>query len=81
MILQKTLKGTWVVLHRIKVSTRCGIDEGTVATCGYISPTNHEEQTIGARRKEFLIEHWKSIQSPKFFFNVKYNMIIGKRIY
>ena len=53
LMLQKNLKRKWVVLYGIKVSTSYGINEGTVATYGFVSPTNHEGQVFGARRKPF----------------------------
>ena len=59
MMLQKMLKGKWVVLYDIEVSTPYGISEGTVVTYGFVSPTKHEGQTIRSSRKEFLIERRK----------------------
>ena len=58
-MLQKKMTGKWVFLYGTEVSTPYGIDEGTVVTYGFVSTTNHEVQTIRARRKEFLTEQGK----------------------
>ena len=42
LMLQKNLKGKWVVVYGIEVSTPYGIDEDTVAAYEFVSPTNHE---------------------------------------
>ena len=41
-MLQKNLKGKWVVLYVIEISTPSVIDEGEVATSVFVSPTNYE---------------------------------------
>ena len=79
-MIQKNLKGKKVVLYGIEVSTPYVIDEGTVATYVFVSPTNHEGQTIRERRREFLTERGKSIHSPRFVFNGNYNRKIRKSI-
>ena len=56
LMLQKNLKGEWVVLYGIEVYTPYVIDEGTVAAYVFVSTTNHEGQTIRARGEEFLTE-------------------------
>ena len=81
LIMQKNLKGKWVVLYGIEVSTPYGVDQGTVATYGFFSCTNHEGQTIRERRKEFCTERGKSVHSPRFVFNGKYNRKIRKMLY
>ena len=53
MMLKKTLKGKWVVLNGIEVSTPYIIDEGTVATYVFFSPINHEEKNIRERKDIF----------------------------
>ena len=80
-MVHKKLKGKWVVLYVIELSNLYGIDEGVVATYGFVSTTNHARQTIRKRRKGFFTERGKSIQNPRFFFNGNYNMKIGKSLY
>ena len=58
-----------------------GIDEGTVATYGFVSATNYWGQIIRATRRDFLTELGKSIQSPRFVLNGNYNRKIGKTLY
>ena len=52
-MLQKNIKEQWVVMYGIEVSTPYGIYEDMVATYGFVSPTNHEGQTIRAKRNIF----------------------------
>ena len=78
---QKNLKVKWVVLYGVEVYTPYVIDGGAVATYGFVSPTNHEVQTVRERSKDFFTEQGKSILIQRFLFNVNYNMKIGKRLY
>ena len=50
-MLQKKIKGGWVVMYGIELSTPYGIDEGMLAIYVMVSPANHEGQRIRARRK------------------------------
>ena len=79
-MLQKNLTVNWIVLYGTLVSTPYGIDEGTIATYVFISPTNYDKQTIKLRRKELLTEQGISIQNPRFVFDGKYNRKLGKMI-
>ena len=51
MMLQKNLKGKWSVLYGIGLSTPYGTNECTVSTYVFVSPANHEGQTIRESRK------------------------------
>ena len=77
----ENIKGKWVVLYGIELSTPYGINEGMVSTYGFFSPTNHEGKTIWLMRNGFLTEQGKSFQSPRFVFNVNYNGKIGQMLY
>ena len=81
MMLQKNLKGKWIVMYGIGVSIPYGINEGDVATYGFVLPTHREGKTIREKRKWFLTEQGNSIQSPRVVFNGSYNRKIRKRSY
>ena len=78
MMLQINLKGKWVVLDGIEVSTPYEIYEVTLATYGFVSHINHEGQTIRVERKGFLTERVNSIQSQMFVFIGKFSTKICK---
>ena len=80
MMLQINLKGKWVVLYGIEVSTPYEIYEGTLSTYVFVSHINHEGQKIRVIRKGFLTEWGKSIQSPMFVFIVICSRKICKMI-
>ena len=54
LILQEKIKRKWVILYGIEVSTPYGIYEGTIATYGFVSTTNHYGKMIRSKRKEIL---------------------------
>ena len=66
-------------MYGIEVYTPYVIHEGTVATYGFVSPTNHKMKTIMVRREEIFTELGKSIWSPSFVFNGRYkrNIVEG----
>ena len=47
MMLQKNLKYKWIVLYGIELSTKYGIDEGTVATHGVFIPKTTRDKQLG----------------------------------
>ena len=53
MMLQKNLKGEWVVMYGIELSKPYGIYEGMLVTYLFVSTTEDGVQTIRYRRKEF----------------------------
>ena len=55
-MMQKNLTVNWVVLYGIMLSTPYVINEGTIATFVFISPTNYDRQTIKTMWIAFLIE-------------------------
>ena len=77
-MLQKKLKGYWVVMYGIDLYIPYVINEGMVATYGFVYPTNHKGQNIRARSNSCLSEQGDSIHSPRFFFNGNYNSNVGK---
>ena len=81
LMLQKNLSGKWIVLYEFEVYTPYVINEGMVETYGLVSPTNHEVQTIRARRKNFL-QNGLSQSRVQGLSSIGFlNRKIGKRLY
>ena len=65
----------------IEIYTKYGIDDGIGETDGFVSPVNHEGETIRVKWKEIFTEQDKFIQLPRFYFKRNHTRKREKRLY